>query len=180
MKRALASLLALALSIAPLHAQDLINPQTNASRLTTGTLPAARLPSIYGNFTKAAAQAYTATAAAQVTLDTATNNQGLTFGSNQVTIITAGAYQISACWTSNTTLTSGQAARSYIYKNGSPIFIATAPASGFSGQTTPCARTVAVLAASDVIAMFISAEANTSTVAAGTQGVELTLSFVGP
>jgi hypothetical protein len=49
-----ASLLALALLAAPLPAQDLINPQTDASKLTTGALLAGRMPALTGDCTTSA------------------------------------------------------------------------------------------------------------------------------
>lgn len=62
MRRFAVALLALLLA-APAFAQDVINPQTDASKLTTGALPAGRLPALTGDVTSSAGSAATTLAA---------------------------------------------------------------------------------------------------------------------
>lgn len=66
MQRTVAGLLlALSLACAPLPtlAQDVINPQTDASKLTTGALPAGRMPALTGDVTSPAGGVATTLAA---------------------------------------------------------------------------------------------------------------------
>src|SRR5437868_5271973 len=55
--------IAVALFAATASSQDVSNPQTDASKLTTGTLPAARLPALTGDVTSSAGSAATTLAA---------------------------------------------------------------------------------------------------------------------
>lgn len=123
------------------------------------------LPPVNGSWRLSVDQAYTATSAAKVLLDTSNFNSGLTADlvtNHRITIVRPGVYWVSGQVYFTGGTASGNILQAFVYKNGASVANARIHATAASDIIVPVGALL-TLAATDYLELFASKSGNDST-----------------
>lgn len=169
---------------AALTTPNIGTPSAGVLTNCTGLPYSALVSAIYGTFYKGSNQAYTATAAAKVLIDTAETSQGLTFDgvtNNRVTIITAGRYLVMFSVYVFGLTTGGDEITGRIKKNGTTDLVIgiVAAVTNPSKEGAAVGSKVVSLAANDYLEIYATAQTN-GTVGGIASLTYMSLQYIGP